>query len=128
MGSEIIPVLAQLCASTLESFSQLPHPSCTLSEELYFDTATSRYSMKKFRRAKNIHSVQQTISLRIFNPFKSAFLGLHLKWETGRSSEDSAVTSCTGLYNTTASNLFQSITYFPLESFFFFFFLLLDCF
>lgn len=29
----------------------------------------------------------------------------------------SPVTSCTELYDTTASNLFQSITYFPLETF-----------
>lgn len=32
----------------------------------------------------------------------------------------SPVTSCAKLYNGTASNLFQSITYFPLETFFFF--------
>lgn len=126
--SEIIPLLAQICAWTLKNFSQLPHPSCTLAEELYFDTATSRYIMKKSSEGlKNIHSVHQTISLFFFNAFKSAVLGLHLKWETGSSTVRTLC--CHIMHGAVRHSSLKSLSIhhlFPSRNFFFimFFFLL----
>lgn len=73
---------SDLCMNTLTNFSQLQHPSCTLLEELYFDTATSRCITKKNSEGlKNVDGVHQAVLFCFFNPFKSAFLGLHLKWK-----------------------------------------------
>lgn len=53
---------------------------------LFWHSHQQVYNEKSSEGLKNIHSVHQNISLCFFNPFKSAFLGLHFKWETGSSA------------------------------------------
>lgn len=53
---------------------------------LFWHNHQQVYHEKSSEGLKNIHSEHQNISLCFSNPFKSAFLGLHLKWETGSSA------------------------------------------
>lgn len=67
---------------------------------LFWHSYQQMYYEKSSEGLKNVHSVHQAILFCFFNPFKSAFLGLHLKWKTRKQrGEDSLLShrapSCT---------------------------------